>query len=225
VLHSGNTYGPRLRPVPRGALRLPPRSIPYQVPPGLPIAATGRFSRKKVRDKVLDELGHVGTRVMAQTVAQLLPQFCFNRLRTGIWRALRFDIGKGTLLMGDLLISGAGDWTTLFSIGEDTYISGPLRVNLGGTLRIGSRVNIGHDCLFLTVDHDIGGPERRAGLSQNRSVTIEDGVWIGSRAVILPGVTVGRGAVVAAGAVVHRDVPADTVVGGVPATVLRDLTR
>jgi len=51
-------------------------------------------------------------------------------------------------------------------------------------------------------------------------ITIGDRAWIGSRAVVLKGVTIGEGAVVAAGAVVHEDVPAWTVVGGVPAKVI-----
>jgi maltose O-acetyltransferase len=177
----------------------------------------------ELRDTVVDELGTVGVRTMFQAFANLLPHFCFNRMRTGIWRATGLEIGPGTLVMGDLMISGAGDWRALFSVGADTYISGPLRVNIGGAIHIGDRVNIGHDCMLLTVDHEIGGPERRAGVSCNRPIVIGDGVWIGSRVVVLPGVTIGTGAVVAAGAVVSRDVPAHTLVGGVPASVLRSL--
>ena len=55
------------------------------------------------------------------------------------------------------------------------------------------------------------------------TVTIGNGVWIGARAIILPGVTIGDRALVAAGAVVTRDVPADTLVGGNPARVIREL--
>lgn len=153
-----------------------------------------------------------------------LPQFCFNRLRTALWRIVGVEIGVGSMLQGDLILSGAGHWPSLFSVGQDTYISGPLRINLGGSVRIGSRVNIGHDCLLLTVDHDLGGPERRAGLSQHRSIVIHDGAWIASRVVILPGVTIGEGAIVAAGAVVTADVPPHALVGGVPAKVLRELS-
>ncbi len=64
---------------------------------------------------------------------------------------------------------------------------------------------------------------RRAGRSIAAPVVIEPGSWIGARATILGGVTIGEGAVVAAGAVVTRSVPPDTLVGGVPATVIREL--
>ena len=84
-------------------------------------------------------------------------------------------------------------------------------------IRVAEDVDIGTHTHIWTLQHDIhddahgttGGP-----------VTLEDHVWIASRATILPGVTVGRGAVVAAGAVVTRDVPAKAVVAGAPARVI-----
>ncbi|HVW26656.1 MAG TPA: acyltransferase [Polyangiaceae bacterium] len=156
-------------------------------------------------------------------ISTLLPQLNFNHLRTALWRSAGFDIGKGSQIMGELHLSGQGEWTSLFSVGQDTYITGPLRINFGGSVRIGSGVNIGHDCLLLTVDHEVGPPWRRAGWSTHLPIVIEDGVWIASRVTVLPGVTIGRGAVVAAGAVVATDVAPHTMVGGVPARVLRKL--
>jgi carbonic anhydrase/acetyltransferase-like protein (isoleucine patch superfamily) len=161
---------------------------------------------------------------LALSLGNLLPQFWFNRVRTAFWRAAQMKIGEGSLLMGDVILSGAGDWTALISVGDHTYITGPLRINLGGEVRIGNGVNIGHDCIFLTVDHEIGPPWRRAGFSNYGPIVIGDGVWIASRVTILPGVTVGHGAVVAAGAVVASDVAPHTMVGGVPAKVLRKLS-
>jgi maltose O-acetyltransferase len=162
---------------------------------------------------------------LAQGTTRLFPQFCFNRLRTELFRSAGLKIGHGSLLMGDLILSGDGDWREQFSIGEGSYITGPLRVNLGAPVRIGSRIDIGHDCLLVTVNHAIGGPDKRSGVSRTEPIIIEDGAWLASRVTVLPGITIGRGAVVAAGAVVTSDVAPDTLVGGVPARVIRKLAQ
>lgn len=194
---------------------------PSEVAPGYLQEARWERARNALRS----ELGELRAALLMQGVANVLPQFCFNRLRTALWRAMKFEIGSGSLVMGDLILSGSGDWRSLFEVGSDTYISGPLRINLGGAVRIGSGVNIGHDCLLLTVDHEMGGPERRAGTSTHKPIVIEDGAWIASRVVVLPGVTVGSGAVVAAGTVVTKDVPPHTLVAGIPSRVIRQLPR
>jgi maltose O-acetyltransferase len=77
--------------------------------------------------------------------------------------------------------------------------------------------------MFLTLSHQIGGRDYRAGATTTRTITVESGVWIGARSVILPGVTLGAGSVVAAGSIVNKDVDADTLVAGVPARVVRTL--
>jgi maltose O-acetyltransferase len=77
--------------------------------------------------------------------------------------------------------------------------------------------------MILTRRHHLGSPARRYAKLEALPVTIGAGVWVGARAMILPGVTIGDGAVIAAGAVVTKDVPANTVVAGVPATVVREL--
>ena len=67
-------------------------------------------------------------------------------------------------------------------------------------------------------------PDGRYNLEYSKPIIIENDVWICSGAVVCGGVTVGRGSVIAAGAVVNRDVPPDTLVGGVPAKVIRKIT-
>ena len=81
---------------------------------------------------------------------------------------------------------------------------------------------IGHNVVLATINHDLNPKENR----KNHYAPIKIGahVWIGSNATILPGVAIGDWSVVAAGAVVTRDVPAMTVVGGVPAKVLKELS-
>ena len=94
-------------------------------------------------------------------------------------------------------------------IGEFTHI----RAN--GGVRIGSHVLIASGVIITSRGHPIVPP--RYGVVEDAPVAIEDDVWIGAGAIVLPGVTVGRGAIVAAGAVVTRSVEQHTIVAGVPA--------
>ena len=87
---------------------------------------------------------------------------------------------------------------------------------------LGKEGDIVHQ-VITTSSHVIGTPERRAGRLKPEPVRIGHGAWIASRAVILPGVEVGEGAIVAAGAVVARSVAPNTLVGGIPARVIRHL--
>jgi maltose O-acetyltransferase len=159
----------------------------------------------------------------AHAVSSALPQFCFSRTRSRALRTLGVKLGARSLVMGPLRITGPGTSEDLLSIGEDVVITGPLHVDLGAHVAIGDRTYIGHDVTLLTVDHEIASGKQRCGEPQAGPVTIGSGAWLGSKVVVLPGVTIGDGAVVAAGAVVTRDVPANTLVGGVPARVLREL--
>ena len=102
-------------------------------------------------------------------------------------------------------------------VGEFTHI----RAN--GGLRIGNRVLIAAHVTITTRQHPVALP--RWGVTEDAPVVIEDDVWIGSGAVVLPGVTIGRGAVVAAGAVVTASVEPFTVVGGVPARPLKTISQ
>jgi len=162
-------------------------------------------------------------RLVTLAMANVLPQFLFNYTRTWILRAGGLSIGPDSLVMGHLVVTGPGDWRKLISIGEKTMITGPLYVDLGAAVRIGSLVRIGHDAMLLTVGHEIGSPILRCGPQSMAPIEIGDGAWLASRVTILPGVCVGAGAVVAAGAVVTKDVPPNTLVGGVPAKPIRDL--
>jgi len=100
------------------------------------------------------------------------------------------------------------------SIGERTIINRGCCIDVRSGLKIGSDVSVSPEVAILTTQHDLNDPEFAL---QGRAVVIEDHVWIGMRATVLPGVRVGRGAVIAAGAVVTKDVAALEIVAGVPA--------
>ncbi len=104
------------------------------------------------------------------------------------------------------------------SIGDHTVVNKRVLLDgRGGKLTIGSQVDIAQEANIWTLSHD---PHDDFHATRGADVTIEDYVWIGARATILPGVRIGRGAVVAAGSVVTRDVPPMTIVAGVPARAI-----
>lgn len=119
-----------------------------------------------------------------------------------------------------------GDGRPTLRIGDHTYIGRMVHINAWQDVDIGADVLIGDRVTILDADHhfdDAKIPIRWQGDGFFGSVRLHNGCWIGSGAVILPGVTIGRNAVVAANAVVTRDVPDRTVVGGVPAKIIRKI--
>ena len=113
------------------------------------------------------------------------------------------------------------DFGKNITVGKGVFINSGCCFQDQGGIVLGDHVLVGHQVVFATLNHDLD-PARRAGM-QPAPIVVGDNVWIGAHATILAGVTIGENAVVAAGAVVTRDVPADTIVGGVPARVLKTI--
>lgn len=141
-----------------------------------------------------------------------------SSMRKALFRLLGARFGPGTKLKGGGYVHGGGLVT-----GARCYINRGCYFDFTGSVTLGNDVVVGHGATFITAGHTLGGRTRRAGPVVGRPIRVGDGSWIGANAVIMPGVSVGEGAVVAAGAVVSKDVPADVVVAGVPARVIRGL--
>ncbi|MDX3763435.1 acyltransferase [Streptomyces sp. AK02-04a] len=92
-----------------------------------------------------------------------------------------------------------------------------------GSVSLGAHLTMGPDCLFITGDHPIpkAGGNFRDHAPVHRDIVVEEDVFLGARVTVLPGVTIGHGAAVGAGSVVTKDVPAETVVAGNPARIIR----
>ena len=108
-------------------------------------------------------------------------------------------------------------------IGEHTRIG--LHNTIIGPVIIGSHVNLAQGITITALNHNFDDSEKRIdqqGIS-TKEVVLEDDIWVGANAVILPGVTIGKHAVVAAGAIVTKDVPPHSLVAGVPAKVIRQI--
>ena len=126
-------------------------------------------------------------------------------------------------------------------IDKSTTVFVPFFTNFGRHIKLGKNIFINHACTFLdlggiTIDDDVQiGPKVNL-ITENhlvdptqrkdlvlKSIYIERNVWIGAGATILPGVTIGENSIVAAGAVVNKDVPANSIVGGIPAKLIKKI--
>lgn len=106
-------------------------------------------------------------------------------------------------------------------MGKNVFINSGCHFQDQGGIYIDDGSLIGHEVVIATLNHDLN-PTHRADLYP-QPVYIGKNVWIGAHATILPGVHIGDGAVVAAGAVITKDVPARTVVGGVPGKIIKEI--
>jgi acetyltransferase-like isoleucine patch superfamily enzyme len=135
-------------------------------------------------------------------------------------------------LMSDLTGQKIDDSFTLFPpfytdfgknihIGESVFINAGCKFQDQGGIEIGDGALIGHNVVMATLNH-AEDPSDRGSMIPGK-ITLGKNVWIGSNATILAGTKIGEGAIIAAGAVVTKDVPANTVVGGVPAKVIKKI--
>ena len=113
------------------------------------------------------------------------------------------------------------DFGKNITLGENVFINAGCKFQDQGGIIIDDGALIGHGVVLATLNHDMD-PEKRQALHP-APIHIGKRVWIGANATICPGVTIGDNAVVAAGAVVVKDVPPDTIVGGVPAKIIREI--
>lgn len=113
------------------------------------------------------------------------------------------------------------DFGKNITVGENVFINACCYFQDHGGVTIGDRCQIGHNVVFATLNHGLA-PEERSH-TYPAPIILGQNVWIGSNATILQGGSIGDNAVVAAGAVVTKDVPANIVVGGVPAKSIKNI--
>lgn len=145
---------------------------------------------------------------LANCVINRVPH---HRFRLFYYRHfLNFEIGRGSFVFMETCF----DARHRFVMGDNSVINQKCRIDTRGGVSIGKNVSISAEVCILTADHDL----QCANFSgREHPVAIEDYVFVGTRAMILPGVTLGKGCAVAAGAIVTRSVPPFTIVAGIPA--------
>ncbi len=183
-----------------------------------------RSARAKLLQLVREDTTGIHPRLqLAAALAQLLPMGYAGGLRAKLLRWAGLTIGAGTLINGMPRINGPARLYGNLSVGAGCLVGVDCTLDLEERISLGDRVTLGHQAMILTSSHEIGPKEHRAGEVMRAPVTIGDGVWLGPRCIILPGVTVGAGAIVAAGALVNKDVPPHCRAAGAPAKVVEEL--
>jgi acetyltransferase-like isoleucine patch superfamily enzyme len=108
------------------------------------------------------------------------------------------------------------------TLGDDVAINSFTHIFGNGGVHIGARTLISTNCSIASVTHSEDLADRRFG--RDSPVTIEEDCWLGTGAIVLPGVRIGKGSIIGAGAVVTRDIPPFSMALGVPARVVRQIT-
>lgn len=151
-----------------------------------------------------------------------LPQS--NQFGGRISKWLRSAVAKGFIRKcgRNVNIEHGAIISSKLSIGDNSGIG--INAVCGGELYVGNDVMMGPEVVIISRNHEFSNtdiPMRLQGYEEEKPCIIGNDVWIGRRAMIMPGVKIGNGVIVAAGAVVTKDVPDYAVVGGVPARVIK----
>jgi acetyltransferase-like isoleucine patch superfamily enzyme len=143
--------------------------------------------------------------------------------------------GECRIAVGSEVYVGGGSWLQVIydeplgaalTIGDGTKIAGSCVLSAAVEVCLGERVLLARNVYVADHGHAFHDPSRPVldqGIRDLSPVRIGDGAWLGQNVVVMPGVTIGEGAVVGANAVVTHDVPPRTIVGGVPARLLRHI--
>lgn len=160
-------------------------------------------------------------RHLVNIISWFLPPSRLFALRTLLLRVAGIEMAPGVKVCGRGWIYGRGR----VRLGAGTWLSPGVIIHshLEAMIEIGERCDLGPGVELITGSHEIGSSARRAGPGTAKPIQIGPGCWIGAGTKILGGVSIGEGSIVAAGAIVTRNVAANTLVAGVPASVKKTL--
>ena len=151
---------------------------------------------------------YICNKIVANIPSHSIRIFFYNTI-------MHFNISEGSTCFMNCSFDAKGK----FDIGKNSVVNTRCRLDTRGGIYIGENVIISSEVIILTADHDM---DLNSMPGRVKAVKIDDYAWIGTRAMILPGVTIGKGAVVAAGAVVTKNVEPYKVVAGVPAKMIKE---
>ncbi|MBS9523188.1 acyltransferase [Litoribacter alkaliphilus] len=150
----------------------------------------------------------------------LIPETRLFGLKNKLYKIAGATIGRGVRICSSVQIRGIGE----LSIGDHTWVGHNSHIISACNIVIGKNVDIAPNVFFTTGSHQINmSGERIAGKGIQEAINIGDGSWIAAGAIILPGTSIGNKCIVAAGAVVKGSFPDNSLIGGVPAKLIKQL--
>ena len=194
-------------------------------------AALNRYANLKIANNALLKTGRNTNSIVKLTYdwempVTLLLEMTFIGEGSRLFTSNKWEIGNQVKIATNCAIfPRESGYQGILTINDGTHIGDNTIIDVCDHITIGKEVAIGPNCIIYTHDHDYTQPDKPAwkGGVITKPVVIKDGAWIGSGVTILPGITIGERAVVAAGAVVTKDIEPRTIVGGVPAKIIRAL--
>lgn len=160
------------------------------------------------------------------TVKHTLVMFLVNNLFAGAYlfevkrrllNGIGYSLDEGTKVVGPVYCPGK------LKTGINCWLGRNLTIHGNGTVEIDANCNIAPDVTFLTGRHEIATQECETAEEQPASIRVEEGSWIGTGAILCQNVTIGKGCMVIPGTCVMNGLPENTLVGGVPARVMKKL--
>jgi len=182
--------------------------------PGQPLLQSEHYERELIRDMKLKTLKHM---LVMFFVNHLCDGAYLFEVKRRLLNAIGYSLGEGTKVVGPVyctaeLITGSNCW-----LGRNFTIHG------NGTVEIGDNCDIAPDVTFLTGRHAIGSRECDADEGKKYSICVGEGCWIGAGTTLGRNVTIGKGCMILASACVMKNMPEKTLIGGVPARIVRKL--
>jgi maltose O-acetyltransferase len=158
----------------------------------------------------------VNRRVVSIQASDLVPR----RARVELLRRWGVDCALDASVLSHCFFTSSN-----VRLGAESHLNHYVKLyaSPGGSIEIGDGVSIGPGATLVTLHHELGPADHRAGRWCSKSITVGNGSWLGANVVVLPGVSIGAGCVIAAGAVVTRDCEPNGLYAGVPARRVRDI--
>lgn len=128
-----------------------------------------------------------------------------------------YSLGEGTKVVGPVYSPGK------LKTGSNCWLGRNLTIHGNGTVEIGDNCNIAPDVTFLTGGYTMNVQKSEAGEDQRASISVEEGCWVGTGAILCQNVAIGKGCMIIPGTCVMNHLPDNTLVGGVPARVMKKL--